>query len=187
VSDRKQAMRADARQALAALDAVDRAGGSERLCEALWADGGLLQGAFMPGAILMGFMPLPDEVDPTPAMRRWLDAGGRLASPVSNWEARTMQAAEVNSLDETSFLVSDHGIREPQDPVLLPSEELTLVLVPGLAFDAAGGRLGRGGGFYDRFLTGVSCPTVGVCHRCQIVPSVPADPHDRQVGCVVAV
>jgi 5-formyltetrahydrofolate cyclo-ligase len=178
-------MRADARRALARLDAADRACESERLCEALWTDGGLLQRAFMPNAILMGFMPLPDEVDPTPAMRRWLDAGGRLAVPVSNWETRTMQAAEVRSLDEISFLVSDHGIREPQDPVLLPSEKLTLVLVPGLAFDAAGGRLGRGGGFYDRFLAGVSCPTVGVCHSCQIVSSVPADPHDRLVGCVV--
>jgi 5-formyltetrahydrofolate cyclo-ligase len=180
-------MRADARHALATLGAADRVGAGERLCEALWDDGGPLQRAFVPNAILMGFMPLPDEIDPLAAMQQWLDEGGRLAVPVSNWEARTMQAAEVRSLDETSFLVSDHGIREPHDPVLLPPEELALVLVPGLAFDAAGGRLGRGGGFYDRFLAGVSCPTVGVCHNCQIVSSIPADPHDRLVGCVVTV
>jgi 5-formyltetrahydrofolate cyclo-ligase len=63
-----------------------------------------------------------------------------------------------------------------------------VVLVPGVAFDPDGGRLGRGGGFYDRFLQHVSasCVTVGVCVAGQVVESVPREPHDVRVGSVLA-
>jgi len=59
-----------------------------------------------------------------------------------------------------------------------------VVLVPGVAFDARGARLGRGGGYYDRFLEGlrsVSALKIGVCWSMQIVPEVPTDPHDVHV------
>jgi 5-formyltetrahydrofolate cyclo-ligase len=58
------------------------------------------------------------------------------------------------------------------------------VLVPGIAFDARGARLGRGGGYYDRFLEGVQkigALKIGVCWSMQIVPEVPTDPHDVHV------
>ena len=179
-------MRMEARRTVAAIDGAERATARDRLCEVLWEDGGLLHSKCSHGAILMGFMPLPDEIDPTPAMQRWLDAGGRLAVPVSDWRACTMQAGEVTSLDETAFETRRHGIREPCVSVLLSADELAVVLVPGLAFDAAGGRLGRGGGFYDRFLEKLRCPTIGVCYSAQVVPRVSQDPHDRTVQAVIA-
>jgi 5-formyltetrahydrofolate cyclo-ligase len=58
------------------------------------------------------------------------------------------------------------------------------VLVPGLAFDSRGARLGRGGGFYDRFLErtkNADMLTIGVCWSMQMVPHVPTDPHDVHV------
>jgi 5-formyltetrahydrofolate cyclo-ligase len=139
----------------------------------------------MPDAILMGFMPLPDEIDPLAAMQQWLDEGGRLAVPVTDWETRTMRAAEVRSLDNAAFVARKHGIREPSPPVFVPAAELAVVMVPGLAFDASGHRLGRGAGFYDRFLAGVSCPTIGVCYGPQLLASVPIDSHDHLVQRVV--
>ena len=65
--------------------------------------------------------------------------------------------------------------------------EIDLVLVPGLAFDAAGGRLGRGGGFYDRFLAtlGPAAARVGVAFDAQILPEVPTDGLDARMSCVV--
>lgn len=60
------------------------------------------------------------------------------------------------------------------------AEELDVILVPGVAFDLQGGRLGHGQGFYDRLLSQVSQHTalVGVAFDCQIVSQVPAEPHD---------
>jgi 5-formyltetrahydrofolate cyclo-ligase len=61
------------------------------------------------------------------------------------------------------------------------------VLVPGIAFDGRGARLGRGGGYYDRFLErtkNIDVLKIGVCWSIQIVPSVPTDPHDVHVDCI---
>jgi 5,10-methenyltetrahydrofolate synthetase len=64
-----------------------------------------------------------------------------------------------------------------------------LVIVPGLAFDAAGRRLGRGGAYYDRFLTeldaaGRSFQTLGLCTGCQLVPEVPVEDWDKNMDCL---
>src|SRR6267143_3524461 len=76
--------------------------------------------------------------------------------------------------------------RERRDlPIVSPVD---LVLVPGLAFTRDGGRLGRGGGFFDRFL-GHRTPRaakIGVCFNFQIVPSLPLEAHDVKVGVVVS-
>jgi 5-formyltetrahydrofolate cyclo-ligase len=189
VSAAKQAMRVAARAAMSAIGSDASAAASTRLCEALWADDGLLRASIGHGRVLMAYMPLPDEIDTTAAMQRWLDAGGRLAVPVTDWACRTMDAAEVTSLDAAVFDAGPHGIREPRDRALLPADAIAVALVPGLAFDAAGGRLGRGAGFYDRFLPGVSaaCAVIGVCHTEQLMEAVPQNALDRRVACVVAV
>ncbi len=72
-----------------------------------------------------------------------------------------------------------------EPPILV--EDLDAVLVPGLAFDLNGRRLGRGGGHYDRFLVRLrpDCLRVGVCFEGQIVDTVPADPWDQPVDAVV--
>lgn len=72
----------------------------------------------------------------------------------------------------------------PEAPDL--PDRFDLVVVPGLAFDSTGGRLGQGGGWYDRFLS--RCPTqvsVGVCFAEQLVVRVPHEPHDVPVDLVV--
>lgn len=69
----------------------------------------------------------------------------------------------------------------------LPAETLEAVLVPGLAFDRDGRRLGRGGGHYDRFLarTRPGCLRVGLCFEGQWLPAVPVEAHDQAVDAVV--
>jgi 5,10-methenyltetrahydrofolate synthetase len=84
----------------------------------------------------------------------------------------------------TAFEVGALGVKQPADGAVAPSPDL--VIVPGLAFDCRGGRLGRGRGFYDRWLK--ANPTVkalGVCFKCQIVESVPTEPHDARVGVIL--
>jgi 5-formyltetrahydrofolate cyclo-ligase len=82
-----------------------------------------------------------------------------------------------------------YGVLAPppgQEGVALGPEDL--LLVPGVAFDLEGGRLGRGGGYYDRALgeIGKGGPlSVGVGFECQLVDEVPREPHDRTLGAVV--
>lgn len=77
------------------------------------------------------------------------------------------------------------GIAEPTGAAVDPAL-LDLVVVPGVAFTLDGRRLGRGGGHYDRFLAGLTCPTVGVCFAEQVVDDLPSEAHDVRVGTVLA-
>ena len=71
------------------------------------------------------------------------------------------------------------GIPEPAaDAPLVPLEEIDLVLVPGVGFDGHGGRLGFGGGYYDRLLSQMNGVRVGIVHRASYVPAVPCDEYD---------
>ena len=80
----------------------------------------------------------------------------------------------------------DIGVPAPQGEEVDPAT-IDLVLVPGLAFTPEGGRLGQGGGHYDRFLPTVrpDCATVGVCFAEQLVDHLPGEPHDHVVHVVV--
>ena len=69
------------------------------------------------------------------------------------------------------------GILEPRGEVV-PPEEIDLVLCPGLAFDRRGGRLGYGGGYYDRYLGKVHAFLLGICYTDCIVGAVPTGAHD---------
>ena len=64
-------------------------------------------------------------------------------------------------------------------PAIAP-EAIDLVLVPGTAFDAGGGRIGQGGGYYDRFLDDLTCHTFLVCRERLVVDRVPCEAHDRR-------
>ena len=63
---------------------------------------------------------------------------------------------------------------------------IDLILVPGCGFDLEGGRLGRGGGYYDRFLAGqVGVLKVGLCFECQMIDRLPTEAHDQSVDLIV--
>ena len=133
---------------------------------------------------IMAYLATPTEVDldglwaPAPAPT--------VCAPRVDWDAGTMHPVPIKD-PRTETVVRRHGVREPRaDLPAIDPDRLDLVLVPGLAFDAAGGRLGRGGGFYDRFLPGASrAVRIGVCWSGQIVDAVPAEPHDVRVHMLV--
>lgn len=76
----------------------------------------------------------------------------------------------------------------PGDALLVDAGEVDVAIVPGVAFDVDGGRLGRGGGFYDRLLPRLrpDCLVVGVCSEQAVLGRVPTEPHDRPVDVVVS-
>jgi 5-formyltetrahydrofolate cyclo-ligase len=78
------------------------------------------------------------------------------------------------------------GIREPAARCAVePLNKLDLILVPGVAFDLTGHRLGRGKGFYDQLLTAVRGKTCGIAFDQQIVREVPVEPHDKVLNCIL--
>lgn len=96
----------------------------------------------------------------------------------------TMTARRIGDLSE--LVIGAYGIREPDAGAeVFPPEELGLILTPGLAFDRRGGRLGRGKGYYDRFLPKTNAVTVGVCFGDRLLAQLPMESHDHRVNAVV--
>jgi 5-formyltetrahydrofolate cyclo-ligase len=113
-----------------------------------------------------------------------LATGKTVALPRFDPEKSCYIAAVVESpsgLERARF-----GILEPSPAAaLLPLNQLDLALVPGVAFDVGGGRLGRGKGFYDRLLVSVTAVKCGVALDHQLEPNIPREPHDLIMDCIV--
>lgn len=127
-----------------------------------------------------------NEVETDGLIRLALEEGKRVAVPVVEPGCRVLRHAEIRDLGE---LRTGHwGLRQPpaeRARWLEDAAAIDLVIVPGLAFDLRGHRLGFGGGYYDRFLSGVSATTVGLTFACLLLEAVPLDPWDVPVDLVV--
>lgn len=116
-----------------------------------------------------------------------LAQGKRVAVPVVMPGTKTLAHALIDGLDQ--LVVGPWGLAQP-DPaaaVWLPANaRIDLVVVPGLAFDRRGQRLGWGGGYYDRFLAQVQTVKLGLCYDALVLDCIPGEPHDVRVDLVVA-
>ncbi len=121
---------------------------------------------------IMAFLSLADEIDTSLLLA---DASKKLYVPKVNGNDIDVYEYSSGTVAPGAF-----GIMEPAGNAVLlcDTSQLDLVIVPGIAFTESGVRLGRGKGFYDRFLHNVSCPVWGIAYPQQIVDSIPADPWD---------
>jgi 5-formyltetrahydrofolate cyclo-ligase len=81
---------------------------------------------------------------------------------------------------------SYYNVWESVGPSLKSTDELDLIILPGLAFDADKNRLGRGKAYYDRLLTNKNCTTIGIAFDFQIVPRIPMEKHDMPLDMVIS-
>ena len=173
LNSEKAALRADlrARRAPEPLEAGALAAG--------WAEVEALP-EFRRAHTVLLYMALPDEVPTLDFIRKWAGVK-RFALPVVNGDSLLLREYQAERLAP-----GWKGILEPDAsaPSVLPSE-IDLALIPGVAFDRCGGRLGRGGGFYDRLLPQLGCPVIGLCRQWRIVAQVPREPWDAPVDGVV--
>ena len=84
-----------------------------------------------------------------------------------------------------NLIKSALGIPEPAPTSVIPTEDIDLFVVPGIAFDHEGHRLGRGKGYYDRYLAGITKPIIGICFDFQLIDSVPAEKHDIKMNTII--
>jgi len=87
--------------------------------------------------------------------------------------------------DREELVIGRFGILEPRADAPPAGISFDLILVPGIAFDRNGGRLGRGRGYYDRFLACASGFVSGVCFDDQLVSEVPCEPHDARMDAII--
>lgn len=125
---------------------------------------------------------LPGEVETWGLAAACLAAGKALICPRVAGERLELRRVE----DLNALARSDWGLWEPSpDCALVEPRAIDLALLPGLAFDLQGGRLGLGRGFYDRLLRETAAERVGLCFELQIVPSTPMARGDERVSRVV--
>ncbi len=131
--------------------------------------------------ILLAYYPIADEPDLRPVVAHALAVGKTVAFPVCDPETCTMCFRAVRSLDELS--VGTYGICEPTEtcPEILDFSG-ALCLVPALAFDRRGFRIGYGKGYYDRFLAMHPTDTIGATYSALVVDSLPCEPTDCAVS-----
>ena len=139
--------------------------------------------------MIMVYYPLLGEVDILREIRR--DLGNkRFCFPVMDLEAKNLRIFEITNLDQ-DFITGPWGIIQPdtQSSKEVNIKEIDIVVIPGLAFDKKKNRLGRGAGFYDRFLQNITTPTkkVGIAFEFQILENLPTNlSWDQKVDTIVS-
>ncbi len=132
----------------------------------------------MAGTVML-YSALPDEVQTQALLEKWCRTK-RIILPTVVGD----DIVPVELTEDTAFVVGDFNILEPQNEPYTGSFDL--MVVPGMAFDHDGNRLGRGRGYYDRFLSKhLSVPRIGICFDFQRVPSVPVEPTDIRMNRVI--
>jgi 5-formyltetrahydrofolate cyclo-ligase len=138
-----------------------------------------------PGTTVSGFMPMKTEINPLPLLRKLAEAGVGLALPVVAGRGKPLVMRAWRWGEELGSGV--WGIREPKPDA--PELDPDILLVPLLAFDRAGYRLGYGGGYYDLTIAGLrarkAVTAVGIAFAAQEVAVVPTTPRDARLDLVL--
>jgi 5-formyltetrahydrofolate cyclo-ligase len=130
---------------------------------------------------VMLYVPMRTEVDVGPLAVETLAAGGEVCLPAFDVASRTMWAVGLEGpWSPEAWPQGRLGVRIARGERVVDAASIDLVIVPGVAFDHAGHRLGRGMGFYDRFLrdTGLEAVSIGVAFEEQLVERVPCEAGD---------
>lgn len=123
---------------------------------------------------------LPDELSTVEAIDRWSGFKNLFLPRVNGDEL------DILPYDPAKLFHGAYNIVEPTGDTLVDVADIDLIIVPGVAFDRASNRLGRGKGFYDRLLRNAKAVKVGVAYQCQIVESIPTDEYDIPMDIIVA-
>ena len=176
--DKKQ-LRREIKSAIMALSDEQKSEQSARVVEAVEA----IVRERQPQVLAL-FWPLADEVD----VRALFGLKGcRIVLPRIVNDADDIAQMEFFEYSASELARGAYGIMEPQSAKACRAGEIDMMVVPGVAFTAAGERIGRGKGYYDRYLSRESFHAycVGVCFACQMREELSTEPHDKRVDAVV--
>jgi 5-formyltetrahydrofolate cyclo-ligase len=145
-ADEKERLRGIFSQRLAEISDDQAAEKSKRACTNL-----ISTKQFEEAGVIMFYLAMPKEADATGGIICSWEKGKTVVVPRVFWREKKMTAVRIDSL-EGDFAMERCGLRNPRSGDEVSEEKIDLIIVPGLAFDRRGNRLGRGGGYYDKFL-----------------------------------
>lgn len=179
LKEQKAALRGQVRIKLEGISEPARAAASAQACARLKS-----QPAWHEAASVLLYAPLAGELDVWPLLTEAITAGKTVALPRFEPGGGIYEAGRVR--DPSELRGGRFGVREPAPGgEVVPLKRLDFILVPGIAFDLHGRRLGRGKGFYDQLLAAVCGTTCGVAFDEQIADFVPVEPHDIHLNCIL--
>lgn len=149
----------------------------------------ILSDLFLKSDVILTYVSSEIEVDTREIIEHSLKMGKKIAVPVSISDDFSLKFYFINSMDDLrvsyfSILEPDANICELCDIDTLAATNL-LCIVPGLAFDFSGYRVGYGKGYYDRFLKKYKCKTVGFCYEVDLIESVNKNQYDIPVDLIL--
>ena len=136
---------------------------------------------------ILFYASMPGEVDTLAMIEKAIFSGKRVALPIVEKKKGKLIPALISSMEDVH--IGTYGIVEPLDPdKAIALKDLDAVVVPGLAFDRNHYRLGRGAGYYDRFLSTLPkhVSTVGLAFDFQLTESLPTEAHDMRLQQIIA-
>ncbi len=144
---------------------------------------------FLKAKTILFYLSFDGEVDTLRMIKNAMKQGKKVAVPVIHKKAREIVPSVLEDFD-AELKIGPYGVLHPKEEYIrpIPLEKIDLVVVPGLAFDKAGNRLGRGMGYYDRFLSRIhkDTPVIGLAFDFQIIDDFPPlEPHDLSVSKVL--
>lgn len=135
--------------------------------------------AFLMADHILMYHSLPDELSTTGFLSKW---GSKKKFYLPRVNGVNL---DILPYDKSRLELGAFHIEEPVGDDLADPEMIELIVVPGVAYDRAGNRLGRGKGFYDRLLATTKAVRIGVAYDFQLVDELPVEPHDVKMDCVI--
>lgn len=178
IEDTKADLRAMVRERLRGMTDHERARLSASACEQA-----LRWQPLARASCVLAYAPMPMEVDVEPLIEALLARGVTVCVPRVDWEAAAITPVPIRDLIG-DLSVIERGVRQPREHLAaIDIAQVQVVVAPAVAFDLSGGRLGRGGGFYDRVLGCRTKPgmALGVGFESQVVDGIPMEGHDQRV------
>ena len=168
----------EARLAMEGLSLGQAAEDSQAVCRLI-----LESTAWQEAGQAMLYMPISGEIDVKALIENGLETGKTIALPRFSVEKNGYGACAIANLGD--LVPGKFGIPEPSPgSQKMDTKQLDLAIVGGVAFDGLGGRLGRGGGFFDRLLADIPAKICGVCFDQQVYPDVPLERHDVKMDII---
>lgn len=178
----KKYLRARMLEKRKSLNLLEVQGRSHEIAQRLW-----LLPEYRQAKTVLAYLPVRQEIDTVPIIKTAWRQQKRILVPVCQAPDKRLILSHLQNLDQLEE--GTFKIPEPKKEYIcpVPSPEVDLVILPGVAFDRQGGRIGYGAGYFDRFLVTLrdDCPIVALAYEFQLLPFVPAEKHDVPVDIIV--
>ena len=135
--------------------------------------------AFMMAENILMYHSLPDELSTIKFLKKWHDRKRFFLPRVNGVNL------DILPYEETRLELGSFHIEEPTGEDVVDVDDIELMVIPAVAFDRKGNRLGRGKGFYDRLLSTSKATKIGVGYEFQLFDSLPSEPHDVAMDMVI--